>query len=272
MPDQAEQVPYLEENLWGYGKRLKFVDDALQRVFPGTPRRNLTVLDIGCGNGSQLAIPLANAGYQVTAIDPHWPSIERGRSFASSVRFLHATASALPPGTFNCVVLSEVLEHLEMPHTLLEEALPYLEKSGMLVVTVPNGYGEFELDRRIYQALHLDKLVLRVRPLFRRDSDARPIAGSDCDSPHVQRFTLRSLSKLFEQHHLQLIEARATSLVSGPIVAHLLARYPSFIRLNAAIADRVSMPLAAGWMFLLQRPREYFTTEYKDVTQKKVSR
>ena len=96
MQGGQDRVPYMEENLWGYGKRLRFVEDAVQRAFPGTPRGKLTILDIGCGNGSQLAIPLAHAGYRVTGIDPHEPSIQRGRSFGSAVCFLHGTLDMLP--------------------------------------------------------------------------------------------------------------------------------------------------------------------------------
>lgn len=253
MQGGEDRVPYMEENLWGYGKRLRFVDDAVQRTFPGRPRGELTILDIGCGNGSQLAIPLAHAGYRVTAIDPHWPSIQRGRSFGSAVCFLHGTLDMLPTQPFDCVILSEVLEHLERPEALLAAALPYLVEGGTLIVTVPNGYGEFELDRRIYQSLQLDRLVAWLYARRQEASRTRAIASSDCESPHVQRFTLTALRIMFRRSGLQEFEARATSFVSGPFIAHLFARYKSFIRLNAALADRVPLLLAAGWMFALRR-------------------
>jgi 2-polyprenyl-3-methyl-5-hydroxy-6-metoxy-1,4-benzoquinol methylase len=91
------RAPYLPENLWGYGKRLRFVDASIRRAFPSRARYELKVLDIGCGNGSQLAIPMAEAGYHVTAIDPHRPSIERGRRLSSKVEFFHGSVDELPP-------------------------------------------------------------------------------------------------------------------------------------------------------------------------------
>ena len=272
MQNEDERVPYLEENLWGYGKRLRFVDDAMQRAFPGAPRSTLAVLDIGCGNGSQLAIPLANAGYQVTALDPHKPSIDRGRAFGSQVRFLHGTVNTLLPHPFDCVILSEVLEHLDTPESLLSMALPYLAKCGVLVVTVPNGYGEFELDRRIYEALQTERLVVWLRSFGQWDNHMQSVASSDCESPHVQRFTLSALRDMFNRHDLQIADARGTSLFSGPMIAHLFARFKMFVRVNAAIADRVPLSLASGWMFVLRRPIENFTREYRDVTQTKVSK
>lgn len=255
-------ISYPEENLWGYGKRLRFVDNAMQRRFPGSDRQKLRILDIGCGNGSQLAIPLAGAGYQVTAVDPHYRSVERGRSLAPDINFHAGVVSDLPPSEYDCVILSEVLEHLDNPEKLLALALPYLADPGVLIVTVPNGYGEFELDRRVYQALHLDKMVACLRSLLRSDKSREGLAGSDDESPHVQRFTISRLSEMFVRHNLFLVDARGMSLVSGPFVAHLLGKSRSFIRMNASITDRLPLSLAAGWMFALARvPGKLFLSE-----------
>ena len=250
------RVPYLQENLWGYGRRLAFVDGVMQREFAERKRRELRVLDIGCGNGSQLAIPLADAGYQVTAVDPHEPSIQHGRRLAPAVNFVQGVVTDLPLRRFDCVIISEVLEHLDVPENLLSMALPYLAESGILIITVPNGYGEFELDRRSYQALHVDKLVAWLWSTFKNAQSGEPLAGSDEESPHVQRFTLSRLRKMFDQNNLLLVDARGTSLVSGPFVLHLFGRSQTFIRLNAAIADHVPLPLVAGWMFSLRLTRQ----------------
>jgi SAM-dependent methyltransferase len=247
------RAPHLQENLWGYGKRLCFVDGAVLQTFPGRKRCDLRVLDVGCGNGSQLAGPLAVGGYKVTGVDPHLPSIERGRRLSPAVSFVHGVVSSLPPSMFHCVIISEVLEHLVAPEVLLSSALSYLAPSGVLIITVPNGYGEFELDLRLYQALRMDKLVARLYDSLRTGRTPAYIAGSDDESPHIQRFTVSDVRKLFERNNLQLLEARGTSLVSGPIVLHLLGRFQSFVRLNAAVADYLPWPLASGWMFALKR-------------------
>jgi SAM-dependent methyltransferase len=253
MSESKTRVPYLKENLWGYGKRLRFVDAAIERAFPTRKRCDLTILDVGCGNGSQLAVPLAESGYQVTGVDPHLPSIERGRNFARAINFIHGPLSELPPREFDCVVISEVLEHLDTPEVLLAMALPYLAQSGILIITVPNGYGEFELDWRLYRALWTDKMVAWLYRVSSRSKGRGYIASSDDESRHVQRFTLSRLHKMFERNHLLVLEARGTSIASGPFVLHLLGRFDIFIRLNAAIADHVPLLLASGWMFVLQR-------------------
>lgn len=220
--------------------------------FPGRKRSDIRVLDVGCGNGSQLAIPLSNGGYQVTGVDPHLPSIERGCRFASAVKFVHGVVSHLPPSKFDCIIVSEVLEHLDAPEDLLDATLPYLAQSGVLIITVPNGYGEFELDQWLYRGLRMDKLVARLYSLSRANQESVYIAGSDDETPHIQRFTVSQLRELFDRSHLQLIEARGTSMMSGPIVLHLLGRFESFVRLNAAAADHLPWSLASGWMFALK--------------------
>jgi len=224
----------------------------MQQAFPGRKRCDLRVLDVGCGNGSQLAVPLSDGGYQVTGVDPHLQSIERGRRLAPAVRFFHGPVSNLPPSKFDCVIISEVLEHLDAPEALLASALPYLAQSGILIITVPNGYGEFELDLRLYRALRMDKLVAWLSSLSRSGRDRVYVASSDDETPHVQRFTVSHLRKLFDRNNLQLVEARGTSMMSGPIVLHLLGRFESFVRLNAAVADYLPWSLAAGWMFALK--------------------
>lgn len=224
----------------------------MRRQFPGKKRCELRVLDIGSGNGSQLAIPLAVGGYQVTAIDPHLPSIQRGRMSASAVSFHHGSVSDLAPAKFDCVVIAEVLEHLEAPEILLSMALPFVADSGILIITVPNGYGEFELDRRTYQAFRVDKMIGWLRSVFTNERSTEGVAGSDAESPHLQRFTLSSLHRMFDRNNLMLVEARGTSLVSGPFIAHLFGGLETFIRMNAAIADHLPLPFVAGWMFCLK--------------------
>jgi SAM-dependent methyltransferase len=238
--------------MWGYGKRLRFVDEAMLREFPERKRCELSILDVGCGNGSQLAIPLAAAGYQITALDPHQRSIERGRSLAPGLNFVHGVVTDLPPVKFDCVILSEVLEHLHAPEALLRAALGYLADCGILIITVPNGYGEFEIDKRAYQTLRADKLVSWLVAVWKKHPDREDLAASDDESPHIQRFTMPRLHAMFVANGLRLIKARGTSLASGPFVLHALGRFESFIRLNAAITEYLPVSFASGWMFCLR--------------------
>jgi 2-polyprenyl-3-methyl-5-hydroxy-6-metoxy-1,4-benzoquinol methylase len=67
----------------GYAKRLRFVREAINAAFPKRAPGSLRLLDVGCGNGSQLALPLAiRNGFQLTGIDPDRRSIEHAKQLA----------------------------------------------------------------------------------------------------------------------------------------------------------------------------------------------
>src|SRR5690242_8862758 len=118
------------EDIWGYAKRLRFVRDVIGASFTGP--RVISVLDVGCGNGSQLAIPLANdSQLHITGIDPDAASIEHGVRLAVSsanLNFICASIEDFPPDDrFDVIILSEVLEHLDKPAEMLRNATRLLD-------------------------------------------------------------------------------------------------------------------------------------------------
>src|ERR1051326_2562704 len=100
-PASASAIGAFEENLWGYKKRLTFVHQHASKI------RAETILDIGCGNGSQLAIPLARLGYSITGIDPHEGSIERARQSGFGT-LIQGFSTELPTTAFNGLIISAV--------------------------------------------------------------------------------------------------------------------------------------------------------------------
>jgi len=248
-PATEQEVP---ENQWGYGKRLRFVRNTFGQAFPGRPPSSLRVLDVGCGNGSFLALPLAHGGFRITGVDPHAPSIEHAVHLAHHIpnaQFVCGRVETIAAGTFDAVILSEVLEHVTHPRALLSASTRCLHENGIAIVTVPNGFGEFEIDSWIYRKLRLQRLV---------DVLAEPptefVSATDNQgNGHVQLFTLRCLQRLFAQCSLRIFRQEAASLLSGPIIGVTLARYPRFIRWNARITDKLPLSLASGWYFGLKR-------------------
>jgi 2-polyprenyl-3-methyl-5-hydroxy-6-metoxy-1,4-benzoquinol methylase len=238
------------EDIWGYAKRLRFVREMISESFAG--RDTVTVLDVGCGNGSQLAIPLAeDARLAITALDPDAASIEHGRRLAgarANLKFVCAAVEDLQrQRLFDVVILSEVLEHLPDPQQMLDQAARLLDRQGILIVTVPNGYGEFEIDSAIYRTLHLQKVVDR----FARRTAA--LASTDnSDSGHVQFFTRSRLHRLFKQAGFRTLTRRAGSLLAGPIAGHFVAQSQRLVDWNARVTDRLPIAFASGWYFALQ--------------------
>ena len=238
------------EDIWGYAKRLRFVRQVICNAFGES--RVLQVLDIGCGNGSQLAIPLASdRRLEITAIDPDPASIEHGKRLADSLPNLEFICGSIQQlaseHRFHVTILSEVLEHLEEPADMLRQASVLLDKEGVLIVTVPNGYGEFEMDSSLFRVLRLQKLADRVAR--RRDVLA---ATDNSESGHVQFFTRSRLSELFKASGLVIIAEAAGSFLAGPIAGHFVSKSQRLVEWNARITDRLPLVLASGWYYALR--------------------
>jgi SAM-dependent methyltransferase len=240
------------ENLWGYHKRLRFVQQVIVESFPDRTADSLRVLDVGCGNGSELALPLARLGFQVTGIDIHAPSIEHARRLGAGVAnlgYVCGRVEELKAAPYDVVILSEVLEHLREPRSLLLAGLAHLSKDGIIIVTVPNGYGEFEIDSWLFRTFRLQSIVDALA-----GNGNQVVAATDNhESGHVQFFTRRRLRRLFAECSLSVFREGAASFLAGPLIGHTLARSERFIEWNARVTDKLPRAFASGWYFALRR-------------------
>ena len=169
--DAASQARLVRETVYGSRKRLAWV--------LGQTAKSDTLLEVGCGTGYMLCRPLAKLGYRVEGIDLDATSIERGQQLLR--------AEGLDPGILSCrplravtsrpsvIIVSEVLEHLhdEELSALLAEVRSHLDPGGRLLVTVPNGYGWFEMEQFLWWKLGIGQVALPVwlLPSHRKDQD-----------------------------------------------------------------------------------------------------
>jgi SAM-dependent methyltransferase len=102
------------------------------------------VLDIGCGDGT-LTFRLAERSERVWGIDDSMLPLQLGRAeFARRPRqrapfVMNADARHLPfaDDAFDCVVLADVIEHIDAPGPVMSEAHRVLRKGGQILVTTP---------------------------------------------------------------------------------------------------------------------------------------
>ena len=241
-----------QENLWGYRKRLDFIVQAIADHSGNPERGSIEILDVGCGNGSQLSLPLAKLGFKVTGIDPHEPSIRHAEELAQNVPVKFACQQIEEVTTTqDVVVLSEVLEHVSDPERLLNAAVALLKPDGLVIVTTPNGYGEFEIDSWLFRTLHLQTVVNALA-----SNSSSPMASSDNADGHIQFFTRGRLHRIFNACGLEVWRERPASFLAGPFAGHLLARSGRFIEWNARITDVLPMGFASGWYFALRLTKE----------------
>jgi len=248
---EARQV---RENVYGSRKRLAWV---LRHV-----TRDDTILEVGCGTGYMLCRPLARLGYHVSGIDLDAKSIERGqellRAEGLDPAFLACRPLSASTARPSVVIASEVLEHLHDPElvSLLGEIRSRLDPGGRLLVTVPNGYGWFEIEQFLWWKLGIGQLLFRsgfchlvekakTRHLGKEAIEAGP-PSTLSGSPHVQRFTLSSITRRLRCAGFAIEDARGSVAWSGPFSNLFLAGVEPLLEANGRWGDRLGR-LASGY-------------------------
>jgi SAM-dependent methyltransferase len=255
----AGTVPLPRENVYGHVKRLHWIRDQLR---PGD-----RVLEFGCGTGYMITLPLRTWGYEASGVDLDAASIARGQEILAAAGqprdALRAVDLREIDGPFDAVIASEILEHLD--DATLADALGLIRErlgpDGILLVTVPNGYGWFELEAFMWERTPLGRLFrlgwiqgllhrLRGRATGGYLDAAHP--STVADSPHVRRFTLRSVRATLERAGYVIESVHGSVAFCGPFSHTLLTGVESFMRLNGQLGDRLP-PLAAGF-YVVARP------------------
>ena len=248
--------------LHGHRKKVRFIARWLERhaVENDLPPGQVRVLEVGCSNGRNISIPLARLGYQVTGLDIHRESIEYARAHASlpNARFLCQDLSALDPDEhFNVVILSDVLEHVDDPAWFCRESTRHLLPEGLVLISIPNGYGPYELEQRFLRVTGAEKLVEGTRRLvarlLRRPSArpgvAREEPAYNYDSGHVQFFHLEDFKRLLDRVGLRVVEESRGALIGGTLSLHTLGRFPALVAASLRVADFLPMRWVTTWYF-----------------------
>lgn len=254
------------ENLWGYKKRLEFIAGQIQCHKRLRKTDHPSLLDVGCGNGTLVALPLAEMGYSVLGVDVDRASVEKAVSLNpfrhAQFRLLSTPGDLLCLGKFDVVICSEVLEHLPDPLALLRTISQVVKDEGLVLVTTPNGYGPFEVENYVLRKTRLLEFLVRCKRLIpgklfpeasRDDRSMAMSATENKSSLHVHFFRREPLLLLFERAGFKCLEFRNSTVLGGSLSNALLRRWPRLLRWNARLADHVPYFLASGWYFSLAK-------------------
>ncbi|HVS22010.1 MAG TPA: class I SAM-dependent methyltransferase [Pyrinomonadaceae bacterium] len=147
------------------------------------------LLDIGAGRGELLGAA-RDVGWDVTGIEPSGRFAEFAAGYSGvRLRSEPVEQCAFPERSFDCVILSAVLEHLYNPDETIKEISRILRPGGAVFIDVPNEGGLYFKVGNLYQKLRGRDWVVNIAPTF---------------SPfHVFGFSPRSLRALLAKHGLR---------------------------------------------------------------------
>lgn len=137
--------------------------------------RGRKILDLGCGDGC-LVYLLAKKGGQVTGVDNDELGIKfagenlaaRLKNLKNSYKFVCSSVYNLPfpENSFDLVISSEVIEHLQEPDRMLAEARRVLKTSGKVILTTPYRLTEKPSDHNHVKEYYPEELKKIVGEYF----------------------------------------------------------------------------------------------------------
>ena len=113
------------------------------------PRPGAHLLDVGCGSGDFLRLARA-AGWTVQGVDFDPVAVQVAHRLDLDVRHGGLERAEPPPGGYDCITCSHVIEHVHDPVQWLRDMHALLRPNGTLWIQAPNidswGYHEFGAD------------------------------------------------------------------------------------------------------------------------------
>lgn len=179
------------------------------------PTDGQTILDCGCGRGFYLKMLRHLGSARLFGVDLELPYLRKARrNTAHLPAILVGNASIydlpFPDETFDAVILSEILEHVDRDVDALREILRVLKPGGLALLTVPHANYPF----------WWDPINKTLETLFHTHIGRGPLAG--IWAFHVRLYTQEKLRQTALAAGFEVEEERSFTHHAFPFVHNLL--------------------------------------------------
>lgn len=158
------------------------------------------IADVGCGEGILLEkLKKQFRGKKLSGIDFDEENIEICKKHGLNVHFGSVYDLPLEDKSVDCVIFSEVIEHLDQPEKAVSEIKRILNKDGLLILLFPND--------RIFKISRL--LMLMFKEAF-------------YNTGHVRQWTPRQIRKLLQELGFAIVIQKNLPFIFWPISLHHL--------------------------------------------------
>jgi SAM-dependent methyltransferase len=186
----------------------------LRRLTGNGLQRNHRVLDYGCGNGVYIDYLKEEGFVDVHGYDPFVPE--------------YADSSVLNPGSYDCVIANDVIEHVDDPRAMMQACANLVKPGGLLYVGTADAEG-------VDNMADLQRHIMRLHQPF-----------------HRVILTPQSLSSLGEELGLENVQAYRRSYMDTLMPFSNYRFLDEFNKAHGHILDQALAPDAAR--IILRKP------------------
>jgi SAM-dependent methyltransferase len=245
--------PLPDEDIFGNVKKIRLILREL-KSYREKLGRDLSVLDFGCGNAVGVGQYLIGEGINYVGVDFHEPSLSFARQHfgGANAKFLDAVPM---DQTFDVIIFADVLEHVPDPLAIVLAYSKQLAPGGMMIWSMPNGYGPCEIEKfvdrhlRLYQTLRFVKRA--ALHLAGRSIQVLPSVPYNNDSGHIVFFTMRSVKQLARDAGYRIVRYGHGGFVGADLTGNTIFTSRRSIECNIRVADRLPSWMVSNWYFIL---------------------
>jgi 2-polyprenyl-3-methyl-5-hydroxy-6-metoxy-1,4-benzoquinol methylase len=191
-PAYSHQNPLIN---WLFWQRLR---KAMEYIETDAPYKD--VLDFGCGSGVMLPF-LCRISTRVTAMDIDllpFERVSRQRAFPANLTVYDARKMPLkdlPKASFDLIVATDVLEHVEDITGILSAMKNLLKPGGQVIISGPTENVLYKLGRKLagpeYSGDYHERGIPEVREMLKQQMQVIPIATLTWPVPLFEVFAGR---------------------------------------------------------------------------------